>query len=301
MLKNPLISFIVTSYNYAEYIGKTLDSIKAQTYTDFEVIIVDDCSDDNSIAVVEQFISENQDLRITLIRHDKNLGQLASMIDGLKIAQGVFISFVDSDDVLLKNYAKVHIDTHLSTSVGFTSSQIIEIDENDKIHTTYSIASPHANLPENITGLDKILETDFEDIKFEKVKNKRYGGWYWSPNSSAVYRKSVLDVILGYTNCDKWKTCPDKFLFNLVHLIGGSINIYVPLVAYRRHNTNAGKTGPVYGNKKYHTDKVTVNNIKNNINIRPETVLYLISARKIFVQKFGTRGFIKMLIKTLIP
>ena len=300
MLKNPLVSFIVTSYNYAKFIGKTLESIKAQSYTNFEIIIVDDCSEDNSVEIAENFISANQDLRVTLTTHKENLGQLASMIDGLKIAQGVFVSFVDSDDILLKDYAKIHTNIHLSTSVAFTSSQIIEIDENDEIHTAYSISSPHEKDKDSLMSLEEILNANIDNIKFKKVKNKRFGGWYWSPNSSAMYRKSALDIILNYKNPEKWKVCPDKFLFNLMHLIGGSINIEIPLIAYRRHKNNAGSTGYVYGDKKYPSDKTTLTNIKNNINIRPETVKFLLSAKKAVVKDFGTRGFIKMLLKASI-
>ena len=88
MLKLPLVSFIVTSYNYEKYILKTLESIKNQTYKNFEIIVVDDCSSDNSRQIIEQFISENQDLKITMLIQEENQGQLASMIKGLKHAHG---------------------------------------------------------------------------------------------------------------------------------------------------------------------------------------------------------------------
>ena len=84
MLKNPLVSFIVTSYNYEKFISRTLESIKNQTYKEFEIIIVDDCSSDNSAGVIERFIADNQDLRIILLRHDKNKGQLAAFQTGLR-------------------------------------------------------------------------------------------------------------------------------------------------------------------------------------------------------------------------
>ena len=143
MLKLPQISFVVTSYNYAKYIENTLESIKSQTYTDYEIIIVDDCSNDNSQEIIERFISDNQDLKITFVKNDKNIGQLGSMIRGLKESRGQFISFIDSDDILLPDYAKNHIRVHLETSVAFTSCQIIEIGDENEIHTLYSNASPH--------------------------------------------------------------------------------------------------------------------------------------------------------------
>ena len=299
MLKLPLVSFVVTSYNYAQYIEQALDSIKAQTYKNFEIIIVDDCSSDNSVEVVEQYIQCNQDLRITLIKHTQNQGQLASMLDGLKIAQGVFVSFIDSDDVLLPEFCQTHVKVHMATSVAFTSSQIVEIDENNEIHTTYSVSSPHKELSENIKNLDDLLNISVDDVEYEQLRHKKFGGWYWSPNSSAMFRKASINILLNYSNTDKWIVSPDKFLFNFANLVGGSVNIFVPLVAYRRHKDNAGNTNYVTGDKRYHSDKATQIHFEKNINIRPETLCFLLKNRRSFIGKFGTRGFIKFLIKVL--
>lgn len=288
MLKLPMISFVVTSYNYEKYILKTLESIKAQTYRNFEIIIVDDCSNDNSCKIIENFISENQDLKITLIKQTRNQGQMASMIKGLGIAQGQFVSFIDSDDILMPDYAKNHIKVHLETSVALTSCQIIEIGEDDEIHTMNSISSPHCkNLDELFAG---------ENINYKILKHKHFGGWYWSPNSSAMFRKASIELIINYQNADKWKICPDKFLFNFANLIGGSAIIYTPLIGYRRHKNNAGNCTLVTGNKRLHSDKTTKINIKNNLKIRPETIKFLWQEKK----NLGFRNTITLILKTLL-
>ena len=288
MLKLPMISFVVTSYNYEKYILKTLESIKAQTYRNFEIIIVDDCSNDNSCKIIEDFISENQDLKITLIKQSSNQGQMASMIRGLDIAQGQFVSFIDSDDILMPDYAKHHIRVHLQTSVAFTSCQIIEIGEDDEIHTMNSISSPHCkNLDELFAG---------ENVNYKILKNKHFGGWYWSPNSSAMFRKASIEQIVNYKNTDKWKICPDKFLFNFANLIGGSAIIYTPLIGYRRHKNNAGNCTLVTGNKRLHSDKTTKINIKNNLKIRPETIKFLWQEKN----NLGFRNTITLILKTLL-
>ena len=288
MLKLPQVSFIVTSYNYEKYILKTLESIKAQTFKNFEIIVVDDCSRDSSVEKIEQFISDNQDLKITLLVNDKNQGQFATMIRGLKEANGQFVSFIDSDDIIMPEYAQIHIKTHMETSVAFTSCQIIEIGEDDEVHTMKSISSPHC------TNLEDLKNTDKPNYKI--LKNKRFGGWYWSPNSSAMYRKASIEIIQNYKNTDKWKICPDKFLFNFAQLIGGSAIIYTPLVGYRRHKNNAGNTTFVTGDKKLHSDKTTVNNIKNNINIRPETIKFLWQER----ENLGYRNTLNLELKVLL-
>lgn len=288
MLKLPLVSFIVTSYNYGKYISKTLESIKTQTYKQFEIIVVDDCSTDNSCEIIEDFISYNQDLKITLIKNEKNIGQFASMINGLKAAQGQFISFIDSDDVLMPQYAQSHIRVHLETSVAFTSCQIAEIGEENEIHTLNSISSPHCqNLDELFTG---------DKVNYKILKNKRFGGWYWSPNSSAMFRKASIELIKDFQNTENWKICPDKFLFNFANLIGGSAIIYTPLIGYRRHKNNAGTSNPVTGDKRLHSDYITQINIKNNLKIRPETIKFLWQEK----EKLGKRNTVKLISTVLL-
>ena len=288
MLKLPLVSFVVTSYNYGKYIAETLASIKLQTYKNFEIIIVDDCSSDNSCNIIEDFISYNQDLKITLIKHKENSGQLASMITGLKAAKGQFVSFIDSDDILMPEYAQNHIRVHLESSVAFTSCQIAEIGEDNEIHTMYSKASPHCdNLETLLTG---------EKVNFKILKNKRFGGWYWSPNSSAMFRKASIELIPDYKNADKWKICPDKFLFNFANLIGGSAIIFTPLIGYRRHKNNAGNCSLVTGDKRLHSDYITKINIQNNIKIRPETIRFLWQER----EKLGKRNTVKLISTVLL-
>lgn len=297
MLNLPLVSFIVTSYNYEKFILKTLESIKSQSYKNYEIIIVDDKSKDNSIEIINKFINENQNLRITLIEQSENKGQLAAMLAGLKIAQGQFVSFIDSDDVLLKDFAKTHINIHLRTSVAFTSGQIIEIGEDDEVHTLNSIASPGkpAKIIQQAINDVKNLN-EINDVNPEyKILKAKFGGWNWSPNSSAMFRKASIELILNYKNTDKWTICPDKFLFNFAHLIGGSANIYVPLIGYRRHNKNAGNCSLVTGNKRLHSDYITKININNNIKIRPETINFLWQNRN----KLGKRNTVK-LISTVI-
>ena len=80
MPEMPLVTFVVTSYNYEKYILKTLESIKSQTYKNIEIIVVDDKSSDNSVELIKKFISENRDLNIKLTEHEYNYGQLHNKI-----------------------------------------------------------------------------------------------------------------------------------------------------------------------------------------------------------------------------
>jgi glycosyltransferase involved in cell wall biosynthesis len=295
-----MISFIVTSYNYEKFILKTLESIKAQTYDDFEIIVVDDKSSDNSVEVVESFIAKNQHLRVTLIEHSENRGQLAAFQTGLCQAKGQFVSFIDSDDVISRDYARTHLKVHMAASVAFTSCQIFEIDENDNIHTMHSVASPQKEDSHEVKELDELLNVDVGNVEFKILKHIRFGGWHWSPGSSATFRKAAIEILLDYDTPQDWRICPDKFLFNLAHLIGGSAIIYAPLAGYRRHGSNAGNCTYVCGDKRFHSDFTTKLNIKNNLKIRPQTLKFIWRKRTAFAARFGTRDTIKLFLKVLV-
>ena len=96
------ISVIVPVYNVENYLIQCLDSIINQTLKDIEIICVDDCSPDNSIEILEEY--KNKDNRISIIRHSNNQGLGPARNTGLKHANGEYISFVDSDDYIDKNF-----------------------------------------------------------------------------------------------------------------------------------------------------------------------------------------------------
>lgn len=93
----PKISVIVPVYNVEKYIRECVDSILVQTFTDFELILVNDGSRDNSGAICDEYAAK--DKRITLI-HQENQGQAAARNNAIAIAKGEWIHFVDSDDVI---------------------------------------------------------------------------------------------------------------------------------------------------------------------------------------------------------
>ena len=100
-VENPKISFISSVYNKEKYIDLLIISIQRLVITDIEIIFVDDCSEDNSIKIINNFM-EN-DLRIKLIKNKKNKGSLYSRSIGAFNSRGDYIIFVDSDDIIIPN------------------------------------------------------------------------------------------------------------------------------------------------------------------------------------------------------
>lgn len=95
---NDLVSIIMPSYNTAGYISETIESVLAQTYANWELIIVDDCSTDNTDEVVKPFLT---DKRIKYLKNEKNSGAAVSRNYALREANGKWIAFLDSDDLWL--------------------------------------------------------------------------------------------------------------------------------------------------------------------------------------------------------
>lgn len=302
LLKLPLISFIVTSFNYENYVVKTLESIKKQSYENIEIIVVDDKSSDKSVEKINEFIRHNKDLSIKLIKHGENKGQMAAMQTGLINAQGQFVCFIDSDDIVIEDYAKTLIRVHMETSVAFASSQIIEIGENDEIHTTYSVSSFQKEKSFELKSLEDLLKVDVDNVDFKvlTLKDSPFGGWYWSAMSANMFRKSALDLFLDYDTPGNWKICPDKFLLNFAHLIGGSAIVYAPLIGYRRHSANAGCSNQVCGCKRYNNDETTRLNIKNNKNIRCDVLKFIFKNRRSFNFKLGKRNVNGLILQILL-
>ncbi|MBR1420269.1 MAG: glycosyltransferase family 2 protein [Selenomonadaceae bacterium] len=101
-------------FNVEKYIGICIDSILAQTFTDFEVIVVDDCSTDRSYEIVSKYT----DLRIKLVRQIKNSGESDSRNFGLKIASGEYVYFMDSDDAIVPNTLEIFVNAADESGAG---------------------------------------------------------------------------------------------------------------------------------------------------------------------------------------
>ena len=100
------LSIIIPIYNVEKYLPQCLDSIINQSFKDFEIICIDDCSTDNSLNIAKKY--EEKDSRIRVLHNEINLGLGIARNKGLKIAQGEYVHFVDSDDWIEKDsYAKI--------------------------------------------------------------------------------------------------------------------------------------------------------------------------------------------------
>lgn len=114
MLNKPLISVIVPVYNTENYIRECLDSILSQTYTNLEIIVINDGSKDRSEQIIQEYVAK--DIRVKYFKQE-NSGQSATRNRGMDIAQGEYISFIDSDDIINKYLYETLYDALITTNV----------------------------------------------------------------------------------------------------------------------------------------------------------------------------------------
>jgi teichuronic acid biosynthesis glycosyltransferase TuaG len=126
-MKNKLVSIITPVYNSSKFFEETAKSVLNQTYTDWEWIIVDDLSTDNSIEIIEKFTEI--DTRIKLIKSKENLGSGFSRNIATKQAKGIYIAFLDSDDLWDENKLEVQLSFMQKHNYAFSYTSYRYINE----------------------------------------------------------------------------------------------------------------------------------------------------------------------------
>lgn len=194
---NELVSIIMPSYNTARFIPETIRSVLDQTYTNWELIIVDDCSTDDTDAVVAQF----QDPRIRYLKNETNSGAAVSRNYALREAKGRWIAFLDSDDLWLPEKLEKQIAFMERNGCAMSYTNYEEIDEQSApkgVTVTgprriskagmYAYCWPGCltvMYDASVVGLVQI-----EDIK----KNNDYAMWLQAARKADCY---LLDELLG--------------------------------------------------------------------------------------------------------
>lgn len=131
----PLISFIVPIYNVERYLQKCVDSILAQSYSNIEVVLVDDGSTDESVAICDSYA--NRDKRVQVI-HKENGGASSARNEGLSFAHGSYIAFIDSDDYVSPSMAEKLLDAISKTDSDLAMCNFAYTDELGNITEAFS-------------------------------------------------------------------------------------------------------------------------------------------------------------------
>ena len=226
----PSVSVIVPNYNHAQFLKQRIDSILNQTFTDYELIILDDCSTDNSKEIIDSYADSKKLSHI--VYNDTNSGSLFSQWQkGLALAQGEWIWIAESDDYSAPNFLETLMSkTSDGVSLVFCISNIVDEDG--------ACVSDSSGWLSDIAG--QMLENDFvaegKTLFYEVHAYKNIV----SNTSSVVFRKNLVDNVhfpYGY------KICGDWLFFAQMTLVGNVAYVAEPLNFWRQHSKTTRNVG----------------------------------------------------------
>ena len=193
----PKVSIIVPVYNTENYIGRCIESILSQSYTDFELILINDGSKDKSADIIKSY----KDDRIIFIDNDNN-GVSETRNIGIRKAKGEYIQFIDSDDFIDKDMLKDTLDVLESKNADTVITGLyLDIEQNSKVNTS-------------IQTFDYYEAKDKKDIAINVLK--RMGGTYINSPINKLYKRSIL--VENNIFMDKNIDLGEDFIFNLAYL-----------------------------------------------------------------------------------
>jgi len=194
-MNNPKISIIIPVYNAEKYLRQCIDSVLSQTFTDFELILIDDCSPDHCSQICEDYAK--QDLRIKVIHHKINQGSVISRKAGLDNSTGDYILFVDSDDWIEKNMTERLYQKAISDYSDIVYCDLIRFEGEKLTHT----------LPFDSRGKEKIdiiiniIEDNFPGYLPSKLfKRNLFNNVVWP---DFQLREDVVICVQAFLNAEK--------------------------------------------------------------------------------------------------
>jgi glycosyltransferase involved in cell wall biosynthesis len=215
----PLVSIGVASFNNAFYLIETLDSIRAQTYPNWEVIIVDDASKDESAQLAADWLKTHSNVRGQLLVNEHNRGVCHTFNRFLEVASGEYISIIGSDDTFLPDKLATQVPLLAASppTVGLLYSDLSKMDAEGKVfvRSVYD------------TGQ---IKPSSGNVWLEMLKTNFLGAMTVLIRRNCIEQVGHFDEALAYEDWDMWLRIARKFEF-----------LYQPTVTcyYRVHSTSA--------------------------------------------------------------
>ncbi len=207
-MNRPLVSVVCLCYNHVKYVKQAIDSVLSQTYANLQLIVVDDCSTDGSVLIIQKIVDQNP--QIIFIQLHQNLGNCKAFNRGWKLVTGDFIIDFSTDDVMLPNRVEKQIDFFLKldkrVGVVFTDAVYIDAAGNSlRNHFDYLL---------NKKLISRIPSGDvFRDVLTR----------YFISGPTMIVRREVMEKLAGYDeqlayeDFDFWVRASRDFYFSFLN------------------------------------------------------------------------------------
>ncbi len=174
-METPLVSINIPVYNCEAYILRCLESVKKQTYPAIETLLINDCTPDNSVAIIEDYLSKNPELNMRLIHHDKNQGLSIVRNRGIDESMGKYIYMLDSDDYITPDCIEKLVENSEKYSceitVGETICLVAESNEKKQLFRNKSINN---YVTENHIIFERFVNGDWPVIGPNKLYRRSF-------------------------------------------------------------------------------------------------------------------------------
>ncbi len=223
----PLVSVVVVTYNSSKYVIDTLESIKAQTYHDLEIIVTDDCSTDDTVEICRKWLEENKKrfIKTDLIEGERNRGTSVNGNKGAKLTNGQWIKFIGGDDLLAKNYFET-----LLLYVSQEKCKINVLCSNHYVFQDFDKTQSHKTRFENTLFFKEAITANEQfQIALRCVGTV--------PTFTVLLTKTIFDQVGGFD--EHYKYVEDYPFFLKINQFNEKIYLVTEALAYyRRHDCN---------------------------------------------------------------
>ncbi len=304
----PRISVVVTCFNCRDYIGDAIRSVARQTLREFDCVVVDDASTDDSAAVVRRTLEELGDPRFRQVLLPRNVGQTGATRAGLKETSAPFVCFLDSDDLWNEDFLERHLAAHLNETyaVGFTACNARLIDGQGAVIAggVYWFGKDRAVAdrgrafapidPARVPRLDTARKTvDWQHQTPYRLYTKRLVHWVWVSTSSMMFRRSLIDLVFPGDD-EVFRLHMDFYVVVMAQMVSGSLLIDEPLYSYRLHGRNFAANNPVLGGRLH----LSARNWGDTYSVMLNRMLAaMLRDRERFVTALGERQYRRMLFR----
>jgi glycosyltransferase involved in cell wall biosynthesis len=194
---NKLVSVITPCYNGADYITQTIESVLAQTYENWEMIVVDDCSTDSSYDIILKYTEK--DARIKLCRMDKNRGAAQARNKAIELSKGDYLAFLDSDDLWFPDKIEKQLQFMINNDCDFSFTEYEQVDDKNKLLSIARVTkkiSYKKMLLHCFTGCSTVMYK-------QNLNDKIYGPLITSCNDYALFLRILQHTrnARGYPEC----------------------------------------------------------------------------------------------------
>ena len=203
MKKEELVSIVVPVYNAEKFLKDTIQTVLEQTYPNWELLLVDDCSNDNSVGIIKEYVKD--DKRIRLLKNEKNSGAALTRNHGIKEAKGTYLCFLDADDLWEKEklekqlkFMKDNCCAFSFTDYEFADSNGIPNGKKVKVPKTinYKQALKNTTIFTSTVMFD-LRKLTKEDITMPNVKSEDTATW-WKVLKKIEYAYGINNIMVLY-------------------------------------------------------------------------------------------------------